>query len=97
MMKFRAAVLCLAVIPLLLGGCKTLRGGNSCNKRQPYQNATSMQPLTVPAGLTALDTATALKIPPLNEPAAPQRTTKEPCLDEPPAYKVAKPAPPPQA
>ena len=97
MMKFRAAVLCLAVIPLLLGGCKTLRGGNSCNKRQPYQNAASVAPLTVPAGLTGLDTSAALKLPPLKEPDPPPRTTKDPCLDTPPAYKVAKPAPPPQA
>jgi uncharacterized lipoprotein len=97
MMKFRAAVLCLAVIPLVLGGCKSWRGSNSCNKKQPYQNAASVAPLTIPAGLSGLDTSTALKLPPLHEPDPPARTGKDPCLDTPPAYKVAKPAPPPQA
>jgi hypothetical protein len=97
MMNFRAAVLCLAGICLLLGGCKTLRGGNSCNKRQPYQTAVNMQPITVPAGLTALDTSTALKLPALNEPPPPPRTSKDPCLDAPPSFKVVKPLPPPQA
>jgi uncharacterized lipoprotein len=97
MMKFRAAVLCLAVIPLVLGGCKTLRGASSCNKKQSYQSASSVAPLTIPAGLTGVDASTALKLPPLNEPAAPPRTSRDPCLDAPPAYKVAKPAPPPQA
>jgi hypothetical protein len=97
MMNFRAAVLCLAGVCLLLGGCKTLRGGGSCNKRQPYQNANSMLPLTIPPGLNGLDTSTALKLPPLREPDPPPRTTKDPCLDAPPAYKVPKPLPPPQA
>ena len=97
MMKFRAAVVFLAVLPLLLGGCKALRGGNSCNKHQAYQSATSVSPLTIPAGLNALDTTTALKLPPLKEPQPPARTTKDPCLDAPPPYKVAKPPPPPQA
>jgi uncharacterized lipoprotein len=97
MMKFRAAVLCLAGVALLLGGCKSLRSANSCNKRQPYQLATSQQPLTIPAGLNGLDSATGLKLPVLNEPAPPPRTTKDPCLDAPPSYKVAKPLPPPQA
>ena len=93
MMKFRAAVVFLAVMPLLLGGCKTLRGGNSCNKKQSYQNAASVPPLNIPAGLNGLDTSTALKMPTLKEPAPPPRTTKDPCLDAPPPYKVAKPAP----
>jgi hypothetical protein len=97
MMKFRAAVLCLAMVALLLGGCKALRGGSSCNKKQAYQKAASVAPLTIPAGLTGLDTSTALKLPPLHEPDPPPRTAKDPCLDAPPSYKVAKPAPPPQA
>ena len=95
-MKFRAAVLCLAALSLLLGGCKALRG-NSCNKHQAYQKASSVPPLTIPAGLEGLDTSAALKLPPLREPEPPARTTKDPCLDVPPPYKVAKPAPPPQA
>ena len=98
MMKFRAAVLGLAGLSLLLGGgCKSLRGGNSCNKKQPYQSAYSMAPLTIPAGAAPLDTTTALKLPALREPDQPARTTKDPCLDVPPSYKVAKPAPTPQA
>ena len=98
MMKFRAAVLCLAGVSLLLaGGCKTLRGASACNKRQPYQSAYSVAALTMPAGASPLDTATVLKLPPLREPAPPARTTRDPCLDVPPSYKVAKPAPAPQA
>ncbi|HEY2809221.1 MAG TPA: hypothetical protein VGI91_10545 [Steroidobacteraceae bacterium] len=96
-MKFRSAVLCLAAIALLFSGCKSLRGGNSCNKKQPYQKAASVAPLTVPAGLTGPETSAALKLPPLKEPGPPPRTTKDPCLDTPPSYKVAKPPPPPQA
>ena len=97
MMQFRAGVLCLAGLLLLLGGCKTLRGINSCHKPQPYQSATSVAPLQVPAGLAARIPARCLKLPTLNEPPPPQRTGKDPCLDKPPSFKVAKPAPAPQA
>ena len=44
-----------------------------------------------------LDTGGGLKLPALNEPAPPPRTVHDPCLDSPPSYKVAKPAPAPQA
>lgn len=97
MMKFRVGVLCLAGLCLLLGGCKALRGLNSCTKPQPYQSATSVPPLRVPAGLTTFDTSAMLKLPTLNEPPPPKRTDKDPCLDMPPSFKVAKPAPAPQA
>ncbi len=96
MMKFRAAVVFLAVTVLLLGGCKSLRG-SSCNKPQAYQKAASVPPLTIPAGLAPLDTSTALKLPALKEPAPPPRTQNDPCLDAPPSFKVNKPAPAPQA
>jgi uncharacterized lipoprotein len=96
MMKFRAAVLILAAFALLLGGCKSWRG-SACNKPQDYQKARSVPALVIPPGLTGLDTSTALKLPALNEPAPPPRTTHDPCLDAPPAYKVAKPATAPQA
>jgi len=33
----------------------------------------------------------------LNEPTPPARKGKDPCLDEPPAFKVRQAAPPPQA
>jgi len=97
MMKFRVAVLCLAAVGLLLSGCKSLRGVSSCHKPQPYMSATTGAPLQIPAGLTALDTSGMLKLPTLNEPAPPPRTDKDPCLDQPPSFKVAKPAPAPQA
>lgn len=97
MMKSPTAVLCLAAAFLWLGGCKTLRGISSCHKTQPYMAATSVPPLKIPQGLDAPDTSGALKLPALNEPPPPRRTNKDPCLDSPPSFKVAKPPPPPQA
>ncbi len=73
----------------LLGGCKSWRE-NVCHKPQPYQAATTGTPLTIPPGLAAPDTANALKLPTLNEPAPPPRKSKDPCLDEPPSFKVPK-------
>ncbi len=95
MMKSVLVLVCAGVF-VLLGGCRALRGANSCNKPQPYMAATSVPPLKIPAGLDAPDTANALKLPTLHEPAAP-RSKKDPCLDEPPSFKVSKPAPAPQA
>jgi len=44
------------------------------------------------------DTANALKLPALNEPPPPPRKSKDPCLDEPPSFKVPKSVTPaPQA
>ena len=97
MMKFRVAVLCLAGLGMLLSGCKSLRGVNSCHKPQPYMAAKTGAPLQVPAGLAALDTSSMLKLPTLNEPPPPPRSGKDPCLDAPPPFKVPKPAPAPQA
>jgi uncharacterized lipoprotein len=91
------AVLCLAGVFTLLGGCKALHGGNSCHKTQPYMAATSVPPLKIPEGLDAPDTAGSLKLPALNEPAPPRRGPRDPCLDEPPPFKVPKPSPVPQA
>lgn len=54
--------------------------------------ARSVPPLKIPPGLNAPDTASALKLPTLNEPVAP-RSKKDPCLDEPPSFKLSKPAP----
>jgi uncharacterized lipoprotein len=73
----------------LLGGCKSWRE-NACHKAQPYQSATTGAPLTIPPGMAAPDTANALKLPTLNEPAPPPRKNKDPCLDEPPSFKVPK-------
>jgi hypothetical protein len=98
-LKVRTGVLVLALLLLSVGGCHSLNRKlteNACNKPQPYQSQKSDPPLKIPPGLVAPDTAGGLKLPTLNEPAAP-RTVHDPCLDSPPSYKVAKPAPAPQA
>lgn len=82
-----------------LAGCHPIRAFRnselSCHRKQPYMASTSVPPLKIPAGLDTPDTTNALHIPPLNEPAPPLRKGKEPCLDEPPPFKVPpKPAPP---
>ncbi len=81
---------------LLLGGCRSWRG-NACNKPQPYQSAKTGAPLKIPDGLDAPEMTNTMKLPTLNEPAPPPRKTKDPCLDEPPPFKVPKAAAPPQA
>ena len=86
----------LALLALGLSGCHALRG-NSCNAPQVYQGAKSVPPLKIPAGLDAPETTNALRIPALNEPAPPARTTKDPCLDAPPSFKVRQAAAAPQA
>jgi len=77
---------------LVLSGCKTL-ASSSCNKPQVYQQAGDEPALRIPLGLDAPDTRTALRIPPLDEPAAP-RAPSDPCLDEPPAFAAPAPATP---
>jgi uncharacterized lipoprotein len=85
-------VLALAVT---LPGCKVFRSGSaSCHKKQPYMSASTVPQLRIPPGLDVPDTTNALRIPDLKEPAPPPRKGKDPCLDQPPAYKVAKPVPP---
>ena len=83
-LKVTTGVLVLAPLLLSIGGCSLSRKFtvNACNKPQPYQSQKSDPPLKIPA---------------LNEPAPPPRTVHDPCLDSPPSYKVAKPAPAPQA
>jgi uncharacterized lipoprotein len=85
------AVVVLVGCTLLLGGCKRLFAGGSCNKPQAYATAKDLPPLKIPAGLDALDTRAAVQVPPLAEPEAPRRKG-DPCLDEPPP--VAVPAAP---
>jgi uncharacterized lipoprotein len=102
MLKSGIRLLGLGALLLTLAGCHFLMHPfrstvYSCHKRQPYMGQTSVPPLVIPAGLDAPDTTNALHLPVLNEPAAPPRKGKEPCLDEPPPYKVPKPLPPPQA
>jgi len=77
-------------------GCRSL-SAKSCHEPQAYQKARSVPPLNIPPGLDAPDTTNALRLPQLTEPAAPPRGGKQPCLDEPPAFKVTQPARRPQA
>jgi uncharacterized lipoprotein len=86
------------LLALLLGasGCATFRN-KSCHEGQAYMKAKTVPPLTIPAGLDAPDTTNALRLPTLNEPAPPPRTGKQPCLDEPPPFKVPQATRTPQA
>jgi uncharacterized lipoprotein len=95
-MKSAGRILALAPLLLALSACHLLHG-NACHGPQPYRGATSVAPLKIPAGLDAPETNNALRIPALNEPAPPARKGKDPCLDEPPAFKVRQAAPRPQA
>ena|SRR6516165_7104372 len=98
-MKFvRGIVLLLLLLPLA-GGCHIFGGATAkaCHGPQPYQKATTVAPLKIPGGLDAPDTTNALKLPTLNEPAPAARKGNQPCLDEPPPFKVTQPAKTPQA
>jgi uncharacterized lipoprotein len=85
-------------VSLALSGCHPIRALHSralsCHKKQAYMSASSAAPLKIPSGLDNPDTTNALHIPALNEPAPPPRKGKEPCLDEPPSYRIVKPATP---
>ncbi|HEV3181254.1 MAG TPA: hypothetical protein VGY90_00440 [Steroidobacteraceae bacterium] len=98
-MKFaRGIVLLILLLPLVVG-CHVFRSARAkaCHGPQPYQKSQSVPPLQIPAGLDAPDTTSALRLPALNEPAPPPRSGKQPCLDEPPPFKVKQPAKAPQA
>jgi uncharacterized lipoprotein len=82
-----------------LTGCHPLQKlrevGGSCHDVQPYTKAGSAPPLKIPPGFDVPDNANALHIPELNAtPTLPPRGKTDPCLDEPPPFKVAKPNPP---
>jgi hypothetical protein len=85
-------------VSLAMAGCHPIRAlkarAYSCHKKQPYMAATSVAPLKIPPGLDQPDTTNALHVPDLKEPAPPPRGGHDPCLDEPPPFKVAKPATP---
>jgi uncharacterized lipoprotein len=85
-------------VSLALAGCHPYRAlkarAYSCHNKQPYMTAGSVAPLKIPAGLDVPDNTNALKVPDLNEPAPPPRKGHDPCLDEPPSFKVAKPVAP---
>ena len=88
----------VALLALTLGvsGCAMFHS-KSCHEAQPYTKAKNVPPLTIPAGLDAPDTTNALRLPALNEPTPPPRTGKQPCLDEPPPFKVPQTPRTPQA
>ena len=91
-MKAVRLLLWLAPLLALLAGCHPFRHYTyACHKKQPYMEATSIPGLKIPPGLDPPDTTNALHLPALNEPAPPPRKGQEPCLDEPPPFKVAKP------
>jgi uncharacterized lipoprotein len=90
-MRIVRALAWLALPLLFAAGCHPFRHFTySCHKKQVYQEASSVPPLKIPAGLDAPDTSNALRLPQLNEPAPPPRTGQQPCLDEPPPFKVPK-------
>jgi uncharacterized lipoprotein len=93
-MKLRAKLALPCAVLLALGGCKTLHHithDDSCNKPQPYMQASSIPPLNIPQGLDAPDTSHALDVPKLDEPAPPARRPGETCLYEPPSFNVPQP------
>ena len=85
-------------VGLALAGCHPIAAlrskANACHKPQPYMAAATVPPLKIPPGLDQPDTTNALHIPDLKEPPPPPRKGRDPCLDEPPPYKVAKPVTP---
>lgn len=72
---------------LAVAGSLAACGGReaACARPGIYTEAESIPPLRIPAGLDALDTRGALRLPELNEPPPP-RPPGSPCLDEPPRY-----------
>jgi uncharacterized lipoprotein len=85
----------LAPLMLCASGCHIMRAisKRECHEPQPYMKATSVPPLQIPPGLDAPDTTNALRLPVLNEPAPPPRGKSDPCLDEPPSFKVQRQPP----
>jgi hypothetical protein len=88
------------LVALVCGsGCHIFRAidKRSCHEVHPYQRSQSVPPLIIPPGVDPPDTASALRLPQLKEPAPPPRGPKDPCLDEPPSFKVPQTPRVPQA
>ena len=83
-----ASIACSA---LLAAGCKSLAGAN-CLKSPPDADVRNQPPLRIPVGLDPMDTNQALKVPPLDTPAAPPVFSR--CLEDPP---LIQPLPDPVA
>jgi uncharacterized lipoprotein len=82
-------VLMLIVASALMSGCHLFsKLSPDCHSKQEYQHALSAQPLKVPAGLDAPNTAGALIIPPVTD-VPPPPGPKDTCYDVPPRYKPA--------
>ena len=89
-MRLGFGIVILAALLLSQSGCRLVRAidKRECHEPQPYMSATTVAPLKIPAGMDAPDSTNALRLPALNEPAPPPRNAKDPCLDEPPSFKV---------
>jgi uncharacterized lipoprotein len=97
-MMSRATLALFSALLLAVSGCKTIHHithDDSCNKPEPYQRATSIAPLAIPQGMSTPDTSHALDVPPLNEPAPPPRTVKDPCIYAPPSFNTPQANAPP--
>jgi uncharacterized lipoprotein len=97
-MKVALKVGLVLAVSLAMTACHPIRAlkarAYSCHNKQPYMSATSVAPLVIPPGLDNPDTTNALHIPEVKEPPPKPRGGHDPCLDEPPPFKVAKPATP---
>jgi uncharacterized lipoprotein len=98
-MRIGWGVMALSALLLTQSGCRVVRAidKRECHEVQPYMRSASVPPLKIPPGLDAPDTTNALRLPALNEPAPPARGPKDPCLDEPPPFKVPQAPRAPQA
>ena len=98
-MKVVLKVGMILALSVALSGClhpiRALKArAYSCHNKQPYMASESVAPLKIPPGLDQPDATNGLHVPDLKEPAPPRRSGKDPCLDEPPSYKVVKPVAP---
>jgi uncharacterized lipoprotein len=95
-MKIATGFMCLTLL-VGVSGCHMLHNkfsSNRCSESRTYAGERSVAPLKVPSGMDVPETANALRLPQLNEPAPPARARGAPCLDEPPSFKVEKSATP---
>jgi uncharacterized lipoprotein len=81
--------LLLPVVALV--GCRAIfPSATECTERLPYMDAREVPPVVVPEGVDAPNTRSALRIP---EVTTPPRPDDGRCLEYPPRYRAATPAP----